>query len=258
VAELDGVKALVTGASRGIGAACATALGAAGARVAVAARDEERLGALVDQWGSTAVALPTDLQQAGAAATLVSRADEALGGLDVVVNNAGVTLLKPSSDLSEDDIEGLYAVNQRAALLLAGRAAALMATRGGGCIVNMSSAASRTGVPWQAAYAATKGAVDAMTRSLAAEWGPRGVRVNAVNPGIIATDMWEAGLAVPAIEEHVVGLIPLGRVGTAEDVADVVVFLASDAARYVTAQTIGVDGGAIDTIVLLPRSVTGG
>jgi NAD(P)-dependent dehydrogenase (short-subunit alcohol dehydrogenase family) len=254
---LEGRKVLVTGASRGIGAACAAALGAAGARVAVAARDAERLKVVADQIGPTAVGLPTDLSRRGAAATLVTEATEALGGLDVLVNNAGVTLLKPTSECTEDDLEPLYALNQRAALLLAGHAAALMASSGGGSIINMSSAASRTGVARQASYAATKGAVDAMTRSLAAEWGPHGVRVNAVNPGIIATDMWEQGLAVPAIAEHVIGLIPLRRVGAADDVADVVVFLASDAARYVTAQTIGVDGGAIDTIVLLPPSITG-
>ena len=254
---LEGKKALVTGASRGIGAACAAALGAAGARVAVAARDEARLRAVAEKLGPTTVVLPVDLRKSGAASQLVLDADEALDGIDVLVNNAGVTLLKPTPELSDEDLAGLYEVNQRAALILAGHTAAAMAERGGGSVVNMSSAASRVGTPWMAAYAATKGAVDAMTRSLAAEWGPRGVRVNAVNPGIIATDMWEQGLAVPAIEDHIVGLIPLRRVGSGEDVADVVVFLASDAARYVTAQTLGVDGGAIDTIVLLPPSFTG-
>jgi NAD(P)-dependent dehydrogenase (short-subunit alcohol dehydrogenase family) len=130
-----------------------------------------------------------------------------------------------------------------------------MAKRGGGVIVNMSSAESMVGVKWQTAYAATKGALDAMTRSLAAEWGPKGVRVNSVNPGIIRTDMWEPYLLMPGVTEHLLSMIPLRRLGTADDVADAVVFLACDASRYITAQTLTVDGGAVDTVRLMPVSI---
>ena len=155
------------------------------------------------------------------------------------------------------DLAELFRVNQVSSLVLAGRAAAVMAAGGGGSIVNVSPGAGRVGVPLSAAYGATKGAVDAWTRSLAAEWGPRGVRVNAVAPGVIRTDMWEAGLAVPGVAECIAKHTPLRRTGTAEEVAEVVAFLASDASSFMTAQILNVDGGALDTFELLPHEITG-
>jgi NAD(P)-dependent dehydrogenase (short-subunit alcohol dehydrogenase family) len=255
--SLEGRTALVTGASRGIGEACARALDRAGARVALAARSESDLEKVAGDLTNDPVVVVSDLGQPGAAAALMSDVVERFGGLDVLVNNAGIAPAGSTAELSEDDLDPVIGLNQRAALILAGRAAGHMAGRGGGSIVNMSSAAGMAGVRWQAAYAATKGAMDAMTRALAAEWGPKGVRVNAVNPGVIRTDMWEPYLGMPGLEDHLVGLIPLRRLGTAEDIADVVLFLASDAARYITAQTLVIDGGALHTVPLMPRSVTG-
>jgi NAD(P)-dependent dehydrogenase (short-subunit alcohol dehydrogenase family) len=122
-----------------------------------------------------------------------------------------------------------------------------MVERGRGSIVNLSSVSGVIGTPRRAAYAATKGAVDALTRSLAMEYGPHGVRVNSVAPGVIDTDLWARNRTIPGVVEEVEALIPLRRWGTPEEVADVITFLASDAARYVTAQTISVDGGQAHT-----------
>jgi NAD(P)-dependent dehydrogenase (short-subunit alcohol dehydrogenase family) len=157
----------------------------------------------------------------------------------------------PSQVLTAAGIDGLFALNVRPALVLAGLLAPGMAERGGGSIVTVSSAAAARGAGFTALYAATKGALDAMTRALAAEWGPAGVRVNAVRPGITETDMTRDLMAGPAAAFYR-GQVALRRTGRPEEVAEVVAFLASDAAAYLTAQTITVDGGWADTGFILP------
>lgn len=254
--DLAGRTAVVTGASRGIGAACARALDDAGARVALVARNKDDLEAVAASLGNDPVVLPSDLAEEGAADALAATLVEQLGRIDILVNNAGQSLMRPAAMADHASADALFAINQTSVLVLASKIGAHMAANGGGSIVNMSSAAAKVGVPMQAAYAATKGALDAMTRALAAELGPGGVRVNAVNPGIIETDMWDAGLKLPGVREYLERLTPLRRLGTAEDIADVVVFLASDASRYISAQTIVVDGGGTDTLVLLPPALT--
>ncbi|MFN0089252.1 MAG: SDR family NAD(P)-dependent oxidoreductase [Acidimicrobiales bacterium] len=248
--ELHGRTALVTGASRGIGAACARALDRAGARVALVARNAEALSAVAAELTHDPVVAPADLAAPDAAAHVAEAVVDLLGPIDILVNNAAVAARLPSAELRGEIVDELYAVNVRALLLLAATVGSAMATRGGGSIVNLSSVSGLVGTPNRAAYAATKGAVDALTRSLAVEYGPSGVRVNSVAPGVVVTNLWARNRAIPGVIEAIEAQVALRRWAQPEDIADVVLFLASDAARYVTAQTISVDGGMAHTLDL--------
>lgn len=241
--DLGGRNALVTGASRGIGAAVARALDAAGARVALAARTEDACRGVAAELRNDPVLLGGDLAHDGAAEDLALRAQSQLGRVDIVVNNAGVGRRVPSATLTGDDIDLMYRVNVRSLLLLTTALIPAMVERGAGAIVNVSSISGVRGAPMRAAYAATKGAVDALTRSLAMELGPHGVRVNAVAPGVVETDMWTDNLARPGVRDEVVALVPLRRLSSPEEVASVVLFLVSDASSYLTGETLCVDGG---------------
>lgn len=249
--DLSGRTALVTGASRGIGAATARALDRAGARVVLVARTAAALEAVAAELANDPVTVVADLAADGSA----RRVADAAGPVDVLVNNAGAAVRMPSSDLDEQTVDRLLALNVRNLLLLTTALLPGMVARGGGSIVNLSSISGVVGTPRRAIYAATKGAVDALTRSLAAEHGPSGIRVNSVAPGVIDTDLWARNKALPGVVEQVNAQIPLRRWGTPEDVADVIVFLASDAARYVSAQTLGVDGGQGRTLDLYSGAV---
>jgi NAD(P)-dependent dehydrogenase (short-subunit alcohol dehydrogenase family) len=250
--DLTGKTALVTGASRGIGAAIAVALDRAGARVALAARSTEECEAVAATMRNRPLVLFADLADDAAPDALAYAAVSKLNGVDILVNNAGVGRRKPSTELTGEDIDVLYRVNVRNLLLLTTRIVPSMVQRGGGSVINISSISGVSGAPMRAAYAATKGAVDGLTRSLAMEYGPAGVRFNSVAPGVVETAMWTENLAKPGVREEVTALVPLRRLSTPEDVADVVVFLASDAARYVTGETISADGGMARTTNLYP------
>jgi len=253
--SLDGRTALVTGASRGIGAATAQALDRAGARVALVARSGDALAAVAESLGHDPLIIQADLAEDDAPGMIAERALEALGSVDVLVNNAGVGVRTDSTELDGDTIDRIHQLNVRNLLLLTTALIPSMVELGGGSIVNISSVSAVVGTPRRSAYAASKGAVDGLTRSLAMEFGPSGVRVNSVAPGAIATTMWEKNRAQPGVIELVESQTALRRWGTAEDIADVVVFLASDAARYVTAQTIEVDGGMASTLDLYGGAV---
>jgi NAD(P)-dependent dehydrogenase (short-subunit alcohol dehydrogenase family) len=248
--DLDGRGAVVTGASRGIGAAIARALDRAGARVALAARDQARLEMVAATLSNDPVVLPCDLAGVDAPGRLAAQCLDALGAVDVLVNNAAIAHRGPAVDLDVGVIDRLYALNVRAPLLLVAALLPGMIERGRGSIVNLSSVSGVIGTPKRAAYAATKGAVDAATRSLAVELGPLGVRVNSVAPGVVDTDLWAKNKAIPGVVGQIEAQIPLRRWSVPDDVADVVVFLASDASRYVTGETIGVDGGMSKTLDL--------
>jgi NAD(P)-dependent dehydrogenase (short-subunit alcohol dehydrogenase family) len=242
--SLEGRTALITGASRGIGAAVARRLDASGVRVALSARTEDDLKALASTLSNDPVVLPADLSLPEAAQQLAQAAITELGGVDVLVNNAGMLAgAGPTSLLSTADADTVLGVNVRAALQLAGILGQHMAARGGGSIINLASVVARTAAPYTALYTASKGALEAATRALAGEWGAAGVRVNSVSPGIVDTDMGAFVTTDPDVHARYNSQVPLGRVASPEDVADLVAFLASPAASYVNAADVLLDGG---------------
>jgi NAD(P)-dependent dehydrogenase (short-subunit alcohol dehydrogenase family) len=253
MAALDGRTAIVTGASRGIGAAVARALDAAGARVAVVARSADQLDGVAAGLAHDPLVIPTDLgSPEGPTAAATTALDAFNGRLDVLVNNAGIAVRKDSEDLQLDEMDRLWNVNVRSALLLTAAVLPAMLEQQSGSIVSISSISGLRGAPRRALYAATKAALDGMTRALAMEYGPRGIRANSVAPGVVETDLWRENLAQPGVAEAVVGVIPTRRISTPEEVADIVVFLASDASRAITGEVISADGGIHATVNLWP------
>ena len=242
--DLTSKTALVTGASRGIGEASARALDGAGARVILSGRTVADLERVAAELGNAPVIITADLALPGAGTALAEQVVEQVGGVDILVNNAGIPMRRTPEQLTEADVDLVFAINVRSLLMLTVGLGPSMIERGGGSIVNISSIAGLTGPLGRVAYAGTKGAVDAMTRALAADWGPRGIRVNSICPGIITTAIWEESRqTVPGLIEELAQKVPLKRWGDSDDIADVVLFFASDASRYITGETIAVDGG---------------
>lgn len=246
--SLEGMTAIVTGASRGIGAASARALDQAGARVALVARSEDDLNTVAKDLSHDPVVVVADLLEIDAPSSIAGQVLERFGFVDVLVNNAAAAARLPTPDTDAAVVDNLLAVNVRAPLLLTAALLPSMIDRGGGCIINISSVSALIGTPRRAAYAASKGALDAATRSLAIELGPSGIRVNSVAPGVVDTAMWAKNKTIPGVVEAIESQTPLRRWATPEDIADVIVFLASDAARFVTGETISVDGGMAHTL----------
>ncbi|MEV6060155.1 3-oxoacyl-ACP reductase FabG [Nocardia asteroides] len=242
--------AFVTGAARGIGAATAARLAADGYAVAVVDRDADAAvlaAGAINTAGGTAIGLGCDVADEDAVAAAVARTVADLGSLDVLVNNAGVLRDNLLFKMSVDDWDTVMAVHLRGAFLCSRAAQKHMVERGGGAIVNTSSV-SALGNRGQANYAAAKAGIQGLTRTLAMELGPFGVRVNAVAPGFIATEMTAAtaarmGVEAADLQAKTAEITPLRRVGTPADIAGVVAFLASDDAGFVTGQTVYVDGG---------------
>lgn len=237
--------ALVTGASRGIGRACAIRLGQAGYRVVVNYNSNEAAAnEVVDAIkavGSDAVAVKADVADPAQVKTLMRETVNAFGQIDVLVNNAGIVKDEFVLMMSSDTIDKCLDLNIKGYLYCTQQAVLKMFSKKKGCIINVSSVSSKLAVAGQAVYSSTKGAVNSMTATMAKELAPYGIRVNAVAPGFIATDMVDE-LPEDKKEEYLKD-IPLKRFGTAEEVADVVNMLASDACSYMTGQVIVVDGG---------------
>lgn len=250
---LAGRTTLVTGAGRGIGAACARALDAAGARVALVARSRGELDEVATGLANEPLVVTADLGSTqGPAAAAATALDAFDGRLDVLVNNAGTALRKDSHELTAHELDHVWNVNVRSALLMTTAVIPAMLDAGSGSIVSISSISGLRGAPRRAVYAASKAALDGMTRSLAMEYGPQGIRANTVAPGVVETAMWRENLAKPGVADSVLGVIPTRRLSTPEEVADVVVFLASDASRAITGEVLAADGGIHATVNLWP------
>jgi NAD(P)-dependent dehydrogenase (short-subunit alcohol dehydrogenase family) len=240
-AVLAGKVAVVTGASSGIGTAIATAMAAAGAEVVLTGRDPRRLEDCCRPLGDSAAHVAVDLTDDAAPKQIVDTAIERFGSLDVVVHSAGIFEPRPFVETSLESFDRQMDLNVRAPFALT--QAAVPHLRGGGVVIFISSIAGHAAFPNSAAYCATKGAVELMTRALAVELAPEGIRVNALAPGNIRTPMNEHLLESAEYEASMVERTPFGRVGVVEDIAPVAVFMASDAARYVHGTSLLVDGG---------------
>jgi len=235
--ELDGKTALVTGSTSGIGKATAVALARLGATVIVTGRDAERGARVVKEItgdGGAGRFVAADLSDPGQVAHLAQEA----GDVDILVNNAGRSWFGPTADLDAGTFDALFSSNVRSAYLLTAALAPAMAARGSGSIVNLDSMAGVVGLAGGAAYGASKAAMSALTRAWAAEFSPAGVRVNAVAPGPAYSDG-----ASPAVIDSLAPTTLLGRGAQPEEIADVIAFLSTPRAQYVTGATIPVDGG---------------
>lgn len=243
--DFTGRTAVVTGASRGIGEAVARQLDASGARVALVARSADRLASIAGEMVNEPLVVAADLSEHDSVERIAAAVLGEFGGLDVLVNNAAVERNQPASKVTGEAIDETLFVNLRQAFMLCSAfAKPLFASQG--AIVNVTSTAATGAGGTQGAYAASKGGLNTLTKNLANEWASKGVRVNAVAPGLVDTEMWGPTfelLGEEAVRRNFVKSVPLGRWGTADEIADVVCFLASNRATYVTGQVIRVDGG---------------
>ncbi|MHB8792964.1 MAG: 3-oxoacyl-[acyl-carrier-protein] reductase [Thermoleophilia bacterium] len=243
--SLEGQVALVTGAARGIGRAAALALAQAGAAVAInyqhSSEAAEAFAAELSAAGVNSLAVQGDVADSGQVSEMVGKTEAALGGISILVNNAGITRDGLVMRMSDEDFDAVIATSLRGAFLCSKAVARGMMKARRGSIVNVSSVIGRRGNAGQANYAAAKAGLIGLTKSLAKELGPRGVRVNAIAPGYVVTDMTSE--LPEKMKEQIMGNTPLGRLAIPEEVASVIAFLASPAAGYITGAVIPVDGG---------------
>ena len=239
----DSSTALVTGATSGIGRATAIALAVSGIRVAVAGRDKARgdqTVAAIRAAGAWADFVPADLRDAASATRLAGTAEAVLGHVDILVNNAGSGAFGPTAGTTEAAFDELFALNVKVPYFLTAALAPAMAARGAGVIVNVSTMVAGFGLDGMALYGSTKAALELLTKAWAAEFGPQGIRVNAVAPGPVSTEGTEG---MREAQGHLASLAPAGRLGTAEEIAAAIVYLASPQAGFTQGVVLPVDGG---------------
>jgi len=247
MSDLHGKVAVVTGASKGIGAEIAKALSAAGAAVVVnyssSKEGAERVVAEIAAKGGKAVAISGDVAKAAEVTRLFDETKKAFGRLDVLVNNAGVYKYVPLDQITAEEYRRQFDINVLGTLL-ATKEAAKHFGPDGGSVINLSSVVSQNAIPAASIYSATKAAIDSITRVLAAELGPRKIRVNAIAPGVVETEgTHSAGMIGSAFETAAVASTPLGRIGQPDDIARVAVFLASSDSAWITGERILTSGG---------------
>ena len=247
--RLAGKRALVTGSTSNIGRAIAVAFGREGAHVVVSGRNADRGAAVVEEIraaGGRAEFVAAELDGSKAAgAALAQRATELLGGIDILVNNAGAIFGDTTTDTTEEDLDRVYAVNVKAPFFLTSVIAPAMARAGGGTIINLGSWVARLGIGVGAGYAASKGALETLTRAWSAEFGPSGVRVNAISPGVVHGALPDGHPAAAMMNGT-----PYGAVGDPEAIALAAVYLASDDAAFVQGTVMDVDGGRVGVAVI--------
>lgn len=244
---------VITGAGGGIGQALAQAFAGQGARVVLLDRGLDRAEPLAQSLGGGAVALACDLADPASVAQAAA-AVEAQGGADVLVNSAAILRPGALADVATADWSAMLAVNLTGYLTAAQAFGRGMRERGRGALVHVASIAGSQPQPLSGAYSASKAATVMMSRQLAAEWGPQGVRSNCVSPGLVLTPMSQAFYADPQVKARREAMVPLGRIAAPQDMADAALFLASDRASYVTGQDLVVDGGLSQTLMgLVPR-----
>jgi 2-deoxy-D-gluconate 3-dehydrogenase len=244
--SLHGRAALVTGGGRGLGRAMALALASAGADVAVAGRTREDLDAVAAEIvhaGRRGIAIPADLADAGQAAAVVDEAVRALGRVDILINNAGISIRRPVLDLTLEEWDAVLNLNLRAAFLCAQRAARDMQARRWGRIISIASLTALLARPRTTVYAVSKAGIAQLTRNLAYELAPYGITANAILPGVIRTALTEPLIGDPRYAAEMLSRIPAGRFGEPDDLAGAVIFLASETTAYVTGHLLVVDGG---------------
>ncbi len=247
--KLAGKVAIVTGASKGIGAAIATHLGAAGASVVVnyssSKEGADRVVDLITKRGGNAIAVQANVAKKADIDRLFAETKKAFGRLDILVNNAGIFEFAPLENVTEDHFHRQFNLNVLGLLLTSQKAADAFGTNGGS-IINVSSVAGVNPPPGASVYSATKGAVDVITKSLSKELGPKGIRVNSLNPGMIETEgVHTAGFIGTDFHKTIEAQTPLGRIGQPDDIGPVAVFLASPDSGWVTGQTLLVSGGQL-------------
>ncbi|SCL13565.1 NAD(P)-dependent dehydrogenase, short-chain alcohol dehydrogenase family [Micromonospora rhizosphaerae] len=243
--ELQGKSALVTGGTSGIGRATAIALAGRGAHVVISGRDEVRGNQVVRDIraaGGRADFVATDLRDEASARSLAARARELVGQVDVLVNNAGIYPFGPTEQTTEQDFDSVFALNVKAPYFLVAELAPEMAKRGRGAIINVTTMVAEFGDPGMGLYGSSKAALVLLTKSWAAEYGPQGVRVNAVSPGPTRTE-GTSGMGDGL--DQLAATAPAGRPGTAEEIAEAIAFLATDRSSFVHGAVLPVDGGRI-------------
>ena len=249
--DLSGRKSLVTGASRGIGKAIALAFEEAGADVVVSARKASDLIDVangITRFGRSAPPIELDVRNASACSSSISAAAQALGGLDILINNAGHEEVRRSLDVDEALWDRIVDTNLKGAFFCAQSAASIMKDSGGGTFINLCSLTSYVGIPTAVAYGSSKSGLLGMTRALATEWAGSGIRANAIAPGYFRTAMTEPFYQSEKWQADMLAKIPQRRFGEMDDLAGVAVFLASPAASYITDQCIPVDSGYLASI----------
>jgi len=242
--ELNHKTAIVTGGGSGIGLAIARSFVQAGIRTIIIGRDKEKLAAAQASLGALCHTFCADLSELAAIPALVQQLTRAFERIDILVNNAGINLKKEFTEVTDAEFQTILATNVSAVFALSREVVKGMLQQGRGVIINISSMASQYGLPKVIAYTASKAAIEGMTKAMATELSPKGLRINCIAPGFIATDMSAKALNNdPERKAKALGRTPMGYLGDPADIGDAALFLASDAAKYITGVVLPVDGG---------------